>query len=117
METRWTSSEAPPPKKARARIPVPAAIGITTARPTMARVSRRSPAASRKSRSATRSALRRSSFILFPVPHDGEVDLLQGGPLDDLAMSLQAGGARQRMEVAGGEQPASGHDPDADRPR
>src|ERR1700694_5929761 len=104
METRWMRTEPPPPQKASARIPLPAAIGMTTARPTLASASRRSPAASRKSRSATRSALRRSSFILFPVPHDGEVDLLQGRPLDDLAALLEASGARERVEVAGGEQ-------------
>src|ERR1700694_5594277 len=86
--------------------------GITAARPTMASTSRRSPAASRKSRSATSSALRRSSLILFPIPDDGEVDLFEGGPLDDLAVLLEARGAGQGVEVPGRDQPAPGHDPD-----
>src|ERR1700716_3455486 len=112
MESRSTTTEVPPPKNERARIPVPAMIGITAARPTMASTSRRSPAASRKSRSATRSALCRSSFIFFPVPDDREVDLLQARPLDHLAVLFEPGGSDQGVEVAGCEQPATGHDPD-----
>src|SRR5260221_13583623 len=87
-------------------------IGITAARPAMASARRRSPAASRKSRSATSSALRRSSFLLFPVPHDGEVDLFQSRPLDHLAVLLQPGGTGQGVDVAGGQEAAPRHDPD-----
>src|SRR5437588_2750556 len=115
METRSTRSDKPPPKRTSARMPVPAAIGITAARPAMANASRRSPAASRKSLSATNSALRRSSFTLTSVPDDGQVDLFERRALDDLAAFLQTGSAHKLRQLPDREQPAAGHDPDLAR--
>src|SRR5579859_5694858 len=76
-ERRLTTA-VPPPKYARPRMPMALPIGIATVSATMARTRRSSLTASRRSRLATRAALRRSRLgQLIVVAHDREVYVLQ----------------------------------------
>src|SRR5581483_10670045 len=74
---------------------------------------RSSLTASRRSRTATSRALRRSSLgKLMVVSHDREVDVLQGRQLADLLPRFETGSPAQLGKVAHRERPAGGHDAD-----
>src|ERR1700680_3357016 len=97
-------------------MPAALPIGMATVSATMATIRRSSLTASRRSRLATRAALRRSSLgQLMVVLDDGEVDVLQGRQLAQLAPRRQARTAAQLGQVADGERATGGHDADLSR--
>src|ERR1700693_3129083 len=111
-ERRLTTA-VPPPKYARPRIPMALPIGIARVNATMARTRRSSLTASRRSRLATRAALRRSSVgQLMVVAHNREVDVLQRREVAQLFARRQARRAPQLCDVADCQSAARGHDPD-----
>src|SRR5690349_13851527 len=111
-ERRFTTA-VPPPKAASARTPEAEPMGMASVRPTMATIRRSSLTASRRSRTATSAALRRSSFgQLMVVAHDREVDVLQGRQLADFLPRLQAGTTAQLDHAADRERAPGGHDAD-----
>src|SRR5438445_52195 len=111
-ESRSTTA-VPPPNAASARTPDPAPMGIASVSPTIARMSRSSLTASRRSRAATSAALRRSNFgQITMVVHNREVDVLQRRQLAHLLAHLQTGASAQLDQVAYRKRAAGGHDPD-----
>src|SRR2546430_546744 len=115
-ESRSTTA-VPPPKAASARTPDAEAIGIASVSPTIATMRRSSLTASRRSRLATRAALRRSSSgqltpVVSPfVVDDGEVDVLEGRELAHLLVRLKSRMAAQLDHVANRQRATAGHDP------
>src|SRR5438445_166485 len=105
------TTAVPPPKYARARMPIALAIGIATVSATMARMRRSSLVASRKSRRATSAALCRSRFSkLMVVAHYREVDVLQRRQLAKLSARLETGAAAELGHVADRQRATRRHD-------
>src|SRR5258708_33106012 len=101
-------------------MPMALPIGMARVSVTMARTRRSSLTASRRSRIATRAALRRSRFgQLMVVAHDGEVDVLQRRQVAHLFARRQTRCAAQLGEIADRQCATRGHDPDlfAEAPR
>src|SRR5712692_4271057 len=107
------TTAVPPPKYARARMPIALAIGIATVSATIARMRRSSLVASRKSRRATSAALCRSRLgQLMVVAHDREVDVLQRRQLAKLSARLETGAAAELGHVADRQRATRRHDSD-----
>src|SRR5690348_5090721 len=115
-ESRLTTA-VPPPNAASARTPVPEASGIASVSPIIAAISLSSLVASRRSRFATRAALRRSSLgqltALRVVAHYREVDVLKSRQLDDLLTGLEAGATAPVDDASRGQRATARHDADA----
>src|SRR2546427_11640962 len=110
---RRSTTAVPPPKYARDLMPIALPSGIAMVSATIARISRSSLVASRRSRRATRSALRRSRFSqLMVVPYDREVDVLQRRQLPELPPRFEARPPAELGHVADRQGAPGGHDAD-----